>query len=54
VVGGEQQRPLGRDVLAADAGQAEVDAEERLQHRADDPVDDGIDALRAGALVQGG
>ena len=54
VVGGEQQRALGGDVLAPDPLQAEVDVEERLEHRADDPVDDRVDALGAGALVQGG
>ena len=33
MVGGEDDRALGRDVLAADAAHAEVDVEERLQDR---------------------
>ena len=33
VVGGDDERALGRDVLAPDAAQAEVQVAERLQHR---------------------
>ena len=52
VVGGDDVRAVGGHVLAADARQAEVQVEERLQHGADQPVDDRLDALLAGALVQ--
>ena len=52
VVGGEDHRPGGRDVLAADAAEPEVQMEERLQDRARDPVDDRVDTALAGPLVQ--
>ena len=54
VVGGEDDRPVLRDVLAPDAREAEVEMEERLEDRADEPVDDRVDAALAGAPVQGG
>ena len=54
VVGRDDHRPLGGDVLAADARQAEVDVEERLEDRPDEPVDDRLHALLPGALVQCG
>ena len=52
VVGRDDHRPAGRDVLAADAAEPEVEVEERLQDRARDPVDDRVDAALARALVQ--
>ena len=52
VVGREDHRPGGRDVLAADAAEPEVEVEERLQDRARDPVDDRVDTALAGPLVQ--
>ncbi len=53
VVGGEDDRPVG-DVLAPDPGQPEVEMEERLDDRADEPVDDRVGASsrgRAGAGI---
>ena len=44
VVGGQQQRPAARQVLAADPLQAEVDEEERHEHAPQGPVDDRVDA----------
>jgi hypothetical protein len=51
VVGGEQQWPAARDVLGADALQAQVQEKEGQQHRAHGPVDQRADAVlaRAGA-----
>ena len=45
--------PVGGDVLAPDPRQPEVEVEERLQHAADEPVHQRVDALVAGAGVQG-
>ena len=50
VVGGDDEGALGRDVLAPEAGHPEVEVEERLQHAADDPVDDRVGPTRARAL----
>ena len=44
MVGGEQQGPAARQVLAPDAPHAEVDEKERLQHRSDGPVEQRVDA----------
>jgi hypothetical protein len=52
VVGGEDHRPRVRHVLAANTRQPEVQVEERLQHGARDPVDDGIGPLLARARVK--
>ena len=54
MVRGEDDRPLLRDVLAPDAAHAEVQVEERLQDRADDPVDERVHAARAGAVEESG
>ena len=43
---------LARDVLAADPAHAEVHEAERLDERARDPVDEGVDAAPAGALEE--
>ena len=51
VVRGEDHRAVG-DVLAADPRQPEVEVEERLQDAADEPVDEGVDALLPGPGVQ--
>ena len=52
VVRGEDHRAVGGDVLAPDPRQPEVEVEERLQDAADEPVDERVDALVAGAGVQ--
>ena len=52
VVGGQQQRAAARQVLCADALHAEVDQEERHEHRPDGPVEDGVDAALEAALTE--
>ena len=52
VVGGEQDRAFGGDVLGPDPPEPEVEVEERLQDGAHDPVDDRVDAAFAGELVR--
>ena len=50
VVGGEDHA-AGRDVLAPEAAQPEVDEDRRLEDHADGPVDDRVDAPATRALV---
>src|SRR3712207_8175546 len=47
------QRPALRDVLAADAAEPEVEAEEGDQQPADGPVDERVDAAGPSAVVEG-
>lgn len=47
MVGGDNHTPLSRDVLATDSAETEVDVEERLQDRAQEPVDERVGALLA-------
>src|SRR3954452_8853844 len=54
MVGGEDARPVGGEVLTPDARQAEVEAEERLQDRPHRPVDERVDPAGARALEIGG
>ena len=51
MVRGQQHRAVLGHVLEADAPQPEVDVEERLQDRADDPVDGHHGPALAGDLV---
>jgi hypothetical protein len=53
VVGGEDDRAALGDVLAADAAQPEVDVEERLEGRADEPVHEWVDATVASPVQEG-
>ena len=50
MVGGDDARPVGGDVLPPDPRHPEVDVEERLEDRPDDPVDERVDALVARAV----
>ena len=52
MVGAEDDRAVRRHVLASDPRQAEVEVEERLQHRARQPVDDRVHAAHARAAVE--
>ncbi len=45
MVGGHDHRPLGGDVLPPDPAEAEVDVEERLQHAAEQPVDEWVGSV---------
>jgi hypothetical protein len=53
VVGRDDHRLAGRDVLAPDAHHAEVDKEERLQDRPHEPVEGPVDPPLAGSPVKG-
>ena len=50
---GDDERALGRDVLAPDAAEAEVQVEERLQDAAGQPVDERVDAAPARTIEKG-
>ena len=52
VVGGEDHGPALGHVLAPDPRQAEVEVEERLEHRAHEPVHERVDPALAVARVQ--
>src|SRR5437764_8100802 len=52
VVGGDDHRTIGRNVLAADPRHPEVDVEERLEERAHDQIDEDVDPLLARACVK--
>ena len=53
MVRGEQQRPAGGEVLAADPLQAEVDEEERHEEGSDQPVEPGAHAAIQSAIAEG-
>jgi hypothetical protein len=53
VVGREDHRAVLGHVLAPDPREAEVEMEERLEDSAHEPVHERVDALVAGARVQG-